>query len=90
MFRAFALSRSLIIGWSFTRSVGMPMFSRLFALINDQNRGGGQIGGGHLGVDNKMQSICICFVQSEFLSKLFHNLSLNFGGVQLQCCHGRL
>ena len=33
---------------------------------------------------------CICFVQSEFLSKLFHNLSLNFGGVQLQCCHGRL
>ena len=30
---------------------------------------------GHLGVDNKMQSICICFVQSEFLSKLFHNLS---------------
>ena len=46
--------------------------------------------GGHLGVDNKMQSICICFVQSEFLSKLFHNLSLNFGGVQLQCCHGRL
>ena len=48
------------------------------------------IGGGHLGVDNKMQSICICFVQSEFFSKLFHNLSLNFGGVQLQCCHGRL
>ena len=37
LFRAFALSRSLIIGWSFTRSVGMPMFSRLFALINDQN-----------------------------------------------------
>ena len=37
---AFALSRSLIIGWSFTRSVGMPMFSRLFALINDQNRFG--------------------------------------------------
>ena len=38
------------------------------------------------GVDNKMQSICICFVQSEFFSKLFHNLSLNFGGVRLQCC----
>ena len=48
------------------------------------------IRGGHLVVDNKMQSICICFVQSEFLSKLFHNLSLNFGEVQLQCCHGRL
>ena len=45
---------------------------------------------GNLGVDNKMQSICICFVQSEFFSKLFHNLSLTFGGVQLQCCHGRL
>ena len=41
-------------------------------------------------VDNKMQSICICFVQIEFFSKLFHNLSLNFGEVQLQCCHGRL
>ena len=41
------------------------------------------IGGGHLGVDNKMQCICICFVQSKFLSKLFHNLSLNFEGVQL-------
>ena len=41
LFRAFALSRSFIIGWSFTRSVGMPMFSRLsFALINDQNRFG--------------------------------------------------
>ena len=40
LFRAFALSRSLIIGWSFTRSMGMPMFSRLFALINDQNRFG--------------------------------------------------
>ena len=41
-----------------------------------------------MGVDNKMQSIYICFVQSEFLSKLFHNLSLNFGGVQLQCYEG--
>ena len=40
LFRAFALFRSLIIGWSFIRSVGMPMFSRLFALINDQNRFG--------------------------------------------------
>ena len=35
LLRAFALSRSFIIGWSFIRSVGMPMFSRLFALIND-------------------------------------------------------
>ena len=35
-----------------------------------------------MGVDNKMQSICICYVQSEFSSKLFHNLSLNFGGVR--------
>ena len=33
------------------------------------------IGGGHFGVDNKMQSICICYVQSEFSSKLFKNLS---------------
>ena len=39
--RAFALSnKSFIIGWSFTQSVGMPMFSRLFAVINDQNRFG--------------------------------------------------
>ena len=37
LLRAFALSRSFIIGWLFTRSVGMPMFSCLFALINDQN-----------------------------------------------------
>ena len=37
---AFALSQSFIIGWSFTQSVGMPTFSRLFALINDQNRFG--------------------------------------------------
>ena len=48
------------------------------------------IGGGHLGMNSKMQSICICYVQSEFFSKLFHNLSLNFGVVQLQCCHERL
>ena len=27
---------------------------------------------------------------SEFSSKLFHNLSKNFGGVQLQRCHERL
>ena len=48
-------------------------------------------GDGNLGVDNaNMQSICTCYVQSIFSSKLFHNLSLNFGGVQLQCCHGRL
>ena len=36
LLRAFALSRSFVIGFSFTR-VGMPMFSRLFALMNDQN-----------------------------------------------------
>ena len=29
-------------------------------------------------VDNKMQNICICYVQDEFSSKLFHSLSLNF------------
>ena len=40
LFRAFALSRSFIIGWLFTQSVGMPMFPRLFALMNDQNRFG--------------------------------------------------
>ena len=38
--RAFALSRSFVIGLSFTLRVGMLMFSRLFALINDQNRFG--------------------------------------------------
>ena len=38
--RAFALSRSSVIGLSFTLRVGMPMFSRLFALMNDQNRFG--------------------------------------------------
>ena len=38
--RAFALSRSFVIGLSFTLRVGMPMFSRLFDLMNDQNRFG--------------------------------------------------
>ena len=38
LLRAFALSRSFVIGFSFTLRVGMPMFSRLFALMNDQNR----------------------------------------------------
>ena len=37
LLRAFALSQSFIIGWSFTRRVGIPMFFRLFDLINDQN-----------------------------------------------------
>ena len=37
LLRAFALSRSFVIGLSFTLRVGMPMFSRLFALMNDQN-----------------------------------------------------
>ena len=36
----FALSRSSVIGLSFTLRIGMPMFSRLFALMNDQNRFG--------------------------------------------------
>ena len=42
LLRAFALSRSFVIGLSFTLSlrVGMPMFSRLFALMNDKNRFG--------------------------------------------------
>ena len=40
LLRAFALSRSFVIGLSFTPRVGMPMFSRLFALKNDQNRVG--------------------------------------------------
>ena len=40
LLRAFALSRSFVIGLSFTRRVGMPMFSRLFALMNDQIRFG--------------------------------------------------
>ena len=35
LLRAFALSRSSVIGLSFTLRVGMPMFSRLFALMND-------------------------------------------------------
>ena len=33
LLRAFALSRSFVIGLSFTLRVGMPMFSRLFALM---------------------------------------------------------
>ena len=37
LLRAFALSRSFVIGLSFTLRVGMPMFSGLFALMNDQN-----------------------------------------------------
>ena len=40
LLRAFALSRSSVIGLSFTLRVGMPMFSRLYALMNDQNRFG--------------------------------------------------
>ena len=40
LLREFALSRSSVIGLSFTLRVGMPMFSRLFALMNDQNRFG--------------------------------------------------
>ena len=40
LLRAFALSRSSVIGLSFTLRVGMPMFSPLFALMNDQNRFG--------------------------------------------------
>ena len=40
LLRAFALSRSFVIGLSFTLRVGMPMFSRLFALMNDQNHFG--------------------------------------------------
>ena len=40
LLRAFALSRSSVIGLSFTLRVGMPMFSRLFAVMNDQNRFG--------------------------------------------------
>ena len=37
LLRAFALSRSFVISLSSTLRVGMPMFSRLFALMNDQN-----------------------------------------------------
>ena len=37
LLRAFALSRSFVIGLSFTLRVGMPIFSRLFALTNDHN-----------------------------------------------------
>ena len=40
LWMAFALSRSFVIGLSFNIRVGMPMFSRLFALMNDHNRFG--------------------------------------------------
>ena len=40
LLRPFVLSRSFVIGLSFTLRVGMPIFSRLFALMNDQNRFG--------------------------------------------------
>ena len=40
LLRVFALSRSFVIGLSFTLRVGTPMFSCLFALMNDQNRFG--------------------------------------------------
>ena len=40
LLRAFALSRSFVMCLSFTLRVGMPMFSLLFALTNDQNRFG--------------------------------------------------
>ena len=40
LLRAFALSRSSVIGLSFTIRFLMPMFSRLFVLMNDQNRFG--------------------------------------------------
>ena len=40
LWRSFALSRSFVIGLSFTLRVGIPMFSRLFALMNHQNRFG--------------------------------------------------
>ena len=37
LLRAFALSRSFVISLSFTLRVGMPMFSRLFASIQQAN-----------------------------------------------------
>ena len=40
LLRAFALSRSFEIVLSFTLRVGMSMCSRLFALMNDQDRFG--------------------------------------------------
>ena len=40
LLRALALSRSFVIGLSCTLRVEMLMFSRLFALMNDQNRFG--------------------------------------------------
>ena len=53
------------------------VFCDLYSLVREPWRASRDCGGGHFGVDNKMQSICICFVQSEFFSKLFHNLCLN-------------
>ena len=38
LFRAFALSRSFVIGLSFTIRVGIPTFSRWFALMKVRNR----------------------------------------------------
>ena len=38
LLREFALSRLFVIGLSFTLRVGMPIFSRLFVLMNYQNR----------------------------------------------------
>ena len=38
LLRTFALSRSFVIGLSFTLRAGMPKLSRLFALMNDHNR----------------------------------------------------
>ena len=40
LLRAFTLSRSFVIVLLSTLRVGMPMFSRLFALMNDQKRFG--------------------------------------------------
>ena len=40
LLRTFALSWSFVIGLSLTLRVGMPMISRLFPLMNDQNRFG--------------------------------------------------
>ena len=37
LLRLFALSRSFVIIWPFVCNVGMPMHSRLFALMNYQN-----------------------------------------------------
>ena len=53
LLRAFALSRSFVIGLSFTLRVGMPMFSHLFALMNDQNR---------LGFVFRLSLIWLCYI----------------------------